>query len=338
MESCTWASRLFPQSTGVNAALSPIWDEEEKAHYIIVPASVIEKVKSRFSFALIGAFAGYKPNIDVVHKWCRWKWGCWVDIIALPNSALLFNFSKEEEMVKALNIAPWMFGRATLHLKRWKPGVSLQIKELPIWISLPALPVEFWEDEVLLGIATSMGELISMEPATKARSRLIRARLCVSMAVGAVLPENIILSSPTGRFVQNIVPDDHGLVCPRCRKVKFQAKLCTCSTRTEDGMDRRSNREEERKLQGSNDEIPCPLFKGDCNDDETDPSKLGLAEALRGGAPSAHMGQSTMAEEERENPKDDAPNKEDGESSEWETSSEVEENVTDFAPKMVDGN
>ncbi|KAH9314785.1 hypothetical protein KI387_023412, partial [Taxus chinensis] len=118
-----------------------------------------------------------------------------------------------------------------------------------------------------------------------------------------------------------------------CRKVNFHAKLCKCPTRIEDGIDRRSNKEEER-----NDEIPCPLVKGACHDVETDPSNLGLSEVLWGDAPSAHVGQSEIAEEEWVNIKADALNKEDGESSQWENSSEAEENVTDFAPKMVDGN
>ncbi|KAH9321236.1 hypothetical protein KI387_015875, partial [Taxus chinensis] len=110
-----------------------------------------------------------------------------------------------------------------------------------------------------------MGELISMEPATKARSRVIRARLCVSMEVGVVLPKNIILSSPTGRFVQSIILDDHGLVCPKCWKVKFHAKLCTCSMGTVEGIGSGNKSEEERKLQVISEEIPCPLYKGDCN-------------------------------------------------------------------------
>ncbi|KAH9295840.1 hypothetical protein KI387_039428, partial [Taxus chinensis] len=225
-----------------------------------------------------------------------------------------------------------MFGRATLHLKQWKPGVSLRIKELPIWISLPALPVEFWEDEVLLGIAASMGELISLEPATKARSRLVRAKICVSMEVGVVLPKNIILSSPTGRFVQSIIPDDHGLVCPKCWKVNFQAKLCTCKKGAADGIDRKNNCEEERII---NEEIPC---KGDCNN-VTGPSKLNLAEALHG-EHSTHVGQSETAEKERENPKKTAhaSNKEDSESSEWETGSEEEESAVVLASKMLEMN
>ncbi|KAH9290009.1 hypothetical protein KI387_034126, partial [Taxus chinensis] len=264
----------------------------------------------------------YRPNIDVVRKWCGRKWCCWVDIIALPDHALLFNFSKEAEMIKVLDAAPWMFGRTALHLKRWKPGVSLQIKELPIWISLPALPVEFWEDEVLIGIAASMGELISLEPATKARSRLVRARLCVSMEVGAVLPKNIILSSPTGRLVQNIIPEDHGLVCPKCWKVNFQVKLCKFSVETVDEIGRKNSREEVWIFEG---EIPDTLRTGNCNNGGTNQSEMALLAASHGDL-SKRVGQAATAWKTREIPFKTVheSNKVDSESSEWETGSETD--------------
>ncbi|KAH9289062.1 hypothetical protein KI387_033179, partial [Taxus chinensis] len=95
-----------------------------------------------------------------------------------------------------------------------------------------------------------------------------------------------------------------------------------------EGIGRRNKSEVGRKLQVISEEIPCTLYKGDCNNGETDPSKLGLAEALSGD-PSVHVGQTETAEKERENPKNTvhASNKDDSESSEWETGSEEEESV-----------
>ncbi|KAH9308089.1 hypothetical protein KI387_036000, partial [Taxus chinensis] len=137
----------------------------------------------------------------------------------------------------------------------------------------------------------------------------------------------------------SIIPDDHGLVCPKCWKVKFHAKPCTCAMETVEGIGRRNKSEEEWKLQVISEEIPCPLNKGDCNNGETDPSKMGLAEALRGDS-STHIGKSEMAEKARENPKKTihVSKKVDSESSEWKTGSEDEESVENFASEIMDEN
>ncbi|KAH9326137.1 hypothetical protein KI387_006315, partial [Taxus chinensis] len=165
-------------------------------------------------------------------------------------------------------------------------------------------------------------ELISLEPATKARSRLVRARLCVSMEVGAVLPKNIILSSPTGRLVQNIIPEDHGLVCPKCWKVNFQAKLCKCSAETVDEIGRKNSREEVRIFEG---EIPDTLRTGNCNNGGTNQSEMALLAASHGDL-SARVGQAATAWKTREIPFKTVheSNKVDSESSEWETGSETD--------------
>ncbi|KAH9331049.1 hypothetical protein KI387_003157, partial [Taxus chinensis] len=134
----------------------------------------------------------------------------------------------------------------------------------------------------------------------------------------------------------SIIPEDHGLVCRKCWKANFQAKLCTCSMGAVDGIGRRHNSVAERVF---NEEIPCPMRTGDCNNGEIGPSKLGLDEALRGD-PSTHVGQAKTMEKEWENPKKKAhaSNNVDSESSKWETRSEDEENAADLASKMMEVN
>ncbi len=46
-----------------------------------------------------------------------------------------------------------------------------------IWARLPGLPLEFWHEDILKGIANSFGELAALDNATATKSKLLSARL-----------------------------------------------------------------------------------------------------------------------------------------------------------------
>lgn len=51
-----------------------------------------------------------------------------------------------------------------------------------VWVRLLGLPLEYWHDDIFKGIAEVFGELLSIDPMTATRKRMVYARLCVRIS------------------------------------------------------------------------------------------------------------------------------------------------------------
>ncbi|XP_059073640.1 uncharacterized protein LOC131874332 [Cryptomeria japonica] len=125
---------------------------------------------------LVGNFLGSRPNIDIVRAFAKHKWALkgQVEITTMSKGALSLAFSCKEDMSRVLCDGPWLIGKSTLALKKWAPKMDLNescFVQAPVWVRLSGLPLEFWVEDVFKGIASSFGELLSMDPITMARRR-----------------------------------------------------------------------------------------------------------------------------------------------------------------------
>ncbi|KAH9290856.1 hypothetical protein KI387_034973, partial [Taxus chinensis] len=156
----------------------------------------------------------------------KWTWR--IDVRALATEGFLFFFQNELEMQKVLLRSPWFYGKQALSLHRWEPGMphDFTFHDLVVWISLPALPLEFWEPEVLLGIARSLGKLIAVDSATKSRDKLVATQMCVNVPVGFKTAKRNFLNSPEGCWDQQIDVESSGIFCSKCRRVRYERKTC----------------------------------------------------------------------------------------------------------------
>ena len=82
-------------------------------------------------------------------------------------------------------------GKSTLILQKWTSNLDLNndfLTQAPVWIRFPELPLEYWHEDVLVGIANSFGELLSIDLVTGAKKRLTYARICVGVVKGQDMP------------------------------------------------------------------------------------------------------------------------------------------------------
>jgi hypothetical protein len=158
---------------------------------------------------LVGKFVGPRPNIDVVHRFVLHIWVLLgqVTIAAMAKGALSFRFSCMEDLTNVLYGGSWMIGKSTLALKKWKPNMDLNesfVESALVWIKLLELSMEFWNENIFKGIAGILGELLAIDSAAAARTRLVHARLCVNIAKDLNLPKHIDISSRLGVWHQSI--------------------------------------------------------------------------------------------------------------------------------------
>ncbi|KAH9294649.1 hypothetical protein KI387_038237, partial [Taxus chinensis] len=84
-------------------------------------------------------------------------------------------FDRENDYLNTINGGPWLYGKTMLHLAKCRPGLDMNFFEpnaYLVWVKVPDLALEFWEVEVLRGIANAIGYLLAIDPMTLARTRM----------------------------------------------------------------------------------------------------------------------------------------------------------------------
>jgi hypothetical protein len=100
------------------------------------------------------------------------------------------------------------------------------VESAPVWIKLPGLPMEFWNENIFSGIANILGDLLAIDSATAARTRLVHARLCVNVAKDLNLPKHIEISSRLGVWFQPIEYESFPFACFICFQTDHPASKC----------------------------------------------------------------------------------------------------------------
>ncbi|XP_057816789.2 uncharacterized protein LOC131030121 [Cryptomeria japonica] len=180
---------------------------------------------------LVGKILGPKPNIDIVKAFnkCKWALKGQVDITTMSKGGLSMTFSCKEDMSRVLCGGPWLISKSTLTLQKWSPKMDLNesfFVQAPVWVRLSGLPLEFWVEDVFKGIASSFDELLSMDPITAARRRLIFAKICVGVIQGTYMPLSIEINSRLGKWIQPLEYESAPFACFHCKKSGHTARKC----------------------------------------------------------------------------------------------------------------
>lgn len=117
------------------------------------------------------------------------------------------------QSVKIFRWTPW-----------FKPG--LESPMVPLWFSIPHLPACLFSPGSLASIASGLGRLLKIGPATRKLGRIEAARICVEVDVSKPIPSEIWISLGADGFIQEIIPDYIPPFCSSCRKHGHFANSC----------------------------------------------------------------------------------------------------------------
>ncbi|KAL0448497.1 UNVERIFIED_CONTAM: hypothetical protein Slati_1406100 [Sesamum latifolium] len=121
---------------------------------------------------------------------------------------------------------PWLFQGQPIVLQRWEPGMSLRKQkhtQVPVWVRLKHLPVEYWTDEGLSVVASGIDKPLYSDMVTKQCSRLDYDRVCVMLDYNSTLPKHVIIISPhllDGKEVPCRVDVEYEWFPQRCKTYK----------------------------------------------------------------------------------------------------------------------
>ncbi|KAL2237297.1 UNVERIFIED_CONTAM: hypothetical protein Sindi_0921400 [Sesamum indicum] len=149
-----------------------------------------------------------RPSLDTVRDGSkRWKsidyahsiWPALREVIATVNGFFFFQFKTVIDMEEVIEGGPWLFQGQPIVLQKWEPGMAmrkLEHTQVPVWIKIRHLLMEYWTTEGLSTVASGVGKPLYPDAITRACTRLDYARVCVMIDATQTLNKHIIIMTP----------------------------------------------------------------------------------------------------------------------------------------------
>lgn len=105
-----------------------------------------------------------------------------LNIIDLGKDFFLIDFIEAENYSKAIHGGPWFIGGHFLAIRKWEHAFTPSTATFSftaLWIRLPELPSELYDQQVL----SKIGQLLRMDICTQTTRRGQYARLCIQVQI-----------------------------------------------------------------------------------------------------------------------------------------------------------
>ncbi|GAA0144391.1 hypothetical protein LIER_04851 [Lithospermum erythrorhizon] len=113
-----------------------------------------------------------------------------------------------------------MFARRPLILKVWTPESNLErsgVDKVPVWIRIPSLSLQFWNEEMFSKIASYVGNPLYADGATSDIARIAYARLYVEVNAKNEQPDEVpLVNERKETFMQKMMYEFKPLKCVHC--------------------------------------------------------------------------------------------------------------------------
>ncbi|XP_043717739.1 uncharacterized protein LOC122665653 [Telopea speciosissima] len=266
---------------------------------VVIPQEAYEKELLGFKNALIGRTNFRFITVDEIRAAIRTSWRLEVGVVLSPlgKGFFLVEFEKEGDMAAIWKRGSRRVGSQAITFQRWRPRFNLNDRTMSnklVWIRFPDLPLEYWNEKILLSMAKAAGRPVTIDPCTQRVMFGNCATVLVELDIDGERISEIQVEHmhPCSRdpfwFHQTIVYEDELEWCRFCKKVghsseKCRSKVWSEATDTGRGDDQNANtnfewvdgrrwRWRSRKRQGQANlspenrvELGNPIQRGDLN-------------------------------------------------------------------------
>ncbi|XP_060182487.1 uncharacterized protein LOC132612182 [Lycium barbarum] len=167
--------------------------------------SELESQKRKWDNALIGYVVGKNPPFKQMLKFVYAIW----NFVETPRVFLheegyyIFKFANEQDKMDVLQYGPYTFDYRPMVLKQWTTSFQMgreSIRQMPLWVTFPNLPIEYCFTENLGRIASFIGNLICTDRLTTEEERLSYARILIELDVTQPLPKQMLIEEANGKY------------------------------------------------------------------------------------------------------------------------------------------
>ncbi|KAL2252874.1 UNVERIFIED_CONTAM: hypothetical protein Sindi_0082100 [Sesamum indicum] len=191
-------AHAFNHST--RKTLSFIAPTMQNGEVVVRPSlDAVRNGSKRWKSTAVGYFLGKRPYYHHLKEFAHSVWPALREVTATTNGFFFFQFKTVFDMEEIIEGGPWLFQGQPIVLQKWEPGMAmrkLKHTQVPVWIKLRHLPMEFWTTEGLSTVASGVGKPLYPDAITRACTRLDFARVCVMIDATQKLHKHIIVMAP----------------------------------------------------------------------------------------------------------------------------------------------
>lgn len=174
-------------------------DGEDGEPVITIGEEVLEAMNGLWKRCMIVKVLGRNIAISVLTKKLRelWKPQGGMYVMDLPRQFFMVRFNVEEEYMTALSGGPWRVFGSYLMTRTWSPRFDPlrdDIMTTPVWVRISNIPVNFYHNAILLGIAKGLGRPVKVDDTTLNFERARFARVCVEVNLSRPLKGTVMIN------------------------------------------------------------------------------------------------------------------------------------------------
>lgn len=196
---------------------------------VAVEEAQLDSTEAAWGCSLVGYIAGRFPGKFAIYNLSS-TWHVNVQHYFHERGWIVFKFENEEARDRVLSGGPYLIFGRPLMLKCMPSCFEFddhELLNLPIWITLPGLPLECWNATVLSKIASRIGKPITTDEMTELKKRVSYARVLVEVDVSKPLTKTVPMTMPNGRERDQVVIFEYEpRFCPHCRSIKHGEETC----------------------------------------------------------------------------------------------------------------
>jgi hypothetical protein len=173
---------------------------------------------------------GLWPSTRTTDNWIQRNWRPLiknsVTCYAVGKGFYIFEFISQEDRDLIFRNGPYFMGAQGLYLNRWTPNFDLALeipKDVPVWVSLPNLPIHCWNSASLQAIGNGLGHYIDK---ADPKDQYSCARICVEVDLEVGLPEAVKLKVGEWQHLQKLDYEQLPFKCRGCHDYGHFQRNC----------------------------------------------------------------------------------------------------------------
>lgn len=185
----------------------------------------------KWESCLVGYFLDKKLPFNYIRNSASNQWNNMglKEVLANGDGFMFFMFDNVDSCERVLEGGPWYMGNQLLLLKRWKRMMKLTkeyVSQIPVWVKLFNVPMEYWDFEGLSRIASKIGIPLFMDHLTSTGTRVSFARVCVEVNVESALPQNFLVRCDDEVVEIRVEYQGIPAKCEHCKVFGHDTKKC----------------------------------------------------------------------------------------------------------------
>ncbi|XP_070034724.1 uncharacterized protein [Nicotiana tomentosiformis] len=175
---------------------------------VVIQLDPLETVKEvdKWKHSLIVAVIGEIPGYNQMNRYISQNWSKapYSELFWHDKGYFIAKFKDQDDLKEILYGGPYTINNRPIILKKWSLDLEFDttfLKEIPLWVPFPNLPMVFWGRYSLSRLGSAIGVPLFANECTANQSRISFAWMLIEVKITKPLPTEV-----TRSFSQDISP------------------------------------------------------------------------------------------------------------------------------------